>query len=70
MVPKNLHATSVSLRSVVQSVFGLAAPPLGGMVADTYGLLYVFYAIAVLLMIANVLTFLVPEVSKQEKAAE
>ena len=70
MVPKNLHATSVALRSLVQSVFGLAAPPLGGMVADIYGLLYVFYGIALLLMIANVLTFLVPEVSKDEKAAE
>jgi len=32
--------------------------------------LYVFYGIALLLMIANVLTFLVPEVYKDEKAAE
>jgi MFS family permease len=70
LVPRNLHATSVSLRSVIQSVFGIGAPALGGWLADHYGLLNVFYCIAVLLLIANALTFLVPEAPKKEQAAE
>lgn len=68
MVPQNLHATSVAVRSVIQSVFGLAAPPLGGWIADNYGLLTVFYGIAILLLIANGLTFLVPEAKKPQAA--
>ncbi|HAT35635.1 MAG TPA: hypothetical protein DCS82_07960, partial [Rhodospirillaceae bacterium] len=68
MVPRNLHGTSVAVRSVIQSTFGLAAPPLGGWVADHYGLLTVFYGIAILLLLANALTFLVPEPEKHQAA--
>ncbi|MBC27537.1 MAG: hypothetical protein CMM41_10030 [Rhodospirillaceae bacterium] len=68
MVPQKLHATSVAVRSVIQSLFGLAAPPIGGWVADSYGLLMVFYGIAILLLLANVLTIFVPEYRKPSGA--
>ena len=64
MVPRNLHGTSVAVRSVIQSLLGLAAPPIGGWLADNYGLLTVFYGIAIILLLANGLVIFVPESRK------
>lgn len=68
MVPRNLHGTSVAVRSVIQSLLGLAAPPIGGWLADNYGLLTVFYGIAIILLLANGLVIFVPESRKSAVA--
>ena len=58
----------MAVRSVIQSLLGLAAPPIGGWLADNYGLLTVFYGIAIILLLANGLVIFVPESRKSAVA--
>lgn len=64
VVPSDMAASSMSLMFLTQGVLGMMAPFLGGWLADTYGLASVFYLIAGLLLIANVVTFFIPDQSK------
>jgi len=63
-VPNDMAASSMSLMFLVQGVLGMLSPFLGGWLADTYGLESVFYLIAGLLLIANAVTFFIPDPSK------
>jgi predicted MFS family arabinose efflux permease len=51
-------ATSVMFGT--QSLLSMAAPVAGGMIADAWGLPAVFYALAGVMLIANVLVYLLP----------
>ena len=63
-VSNDMAASSMSLMFLVQGVLGMLSPFLGGWLADTYGLESVFYLIAGLLLIANAVTFFIPDPSK------
>jgi MFS family permease len=58
--PPELRGSATSLMFAAQSALAVAMPLLGGLVADRYGLLHVFYLIAGILLLANALLFLMP----------
>jgi MFS family permease len=62
--PPHLAATMTSLLFGTQSVMGAATPLIGGWVADLYGLKAVFYFLAAMILVANVLALLVPKSEK------
>ena len=67
LVPTNLSGSATSLLFGTQSLLSIAVPPIGGVIADRYGLTAVFYFLAATMLVANVLVYLLPrEDSSQE----
>ena len=44
-----------------QSMFSVAMPVAGGLIADTYGLAAVFYMLAFTMLVANCIVYLLPK---------
>lgn len=61
MVPASLSGSATSLLFGTQSLLSVAVPPIGGLIADAYGLSAVFYFLAALMLIANFLVYLLPQ---------
>ena len=57
LTPPNLGGSATSVMFGMQALFGAAVPVLGGIVADTWGLIEVFYMLAGFMLIANVMMF-------------
>ena len=55
-------ATSVLFGT--QALLTAIVPPLGGLVADHYGLINVFYLLALTILIANVLVWMLPSAQR------
>ena len=55
LTPANLGGSATSVMFGMQALFGAAVPVLGGIVADTWGLIEVFYMLAGFMLIANVM---------------
>lgn len=60
IAPAKMRGSATSLLFGAQSLFSMAMPLVGGLIADTYGLSEVFYAIAVAILLANSAIFLLP----------
>ena len=58
--PKNMGGTAIGVMFGVQALGAAVAPGLGGLIADTYGLITAFYFMAITIIIANVFVFLTP----------
>lgn len=56
-----LGGSMVSLLFGTQSAFAMAVPVLGGMIADAWGIEYVFYALAATVVIAVAVAITIPE---------
>ena len=61
VVPPQYEGTTVGALFTTQSLFTTVMPLVGGLIADRYGLLTVFYVIAVSLVVANVTMLTVPD---------
>ena len=61
MVPKEMGGTAVGLMFGSQSLFAAVSPAVGGVLADSYGLMATFYFIAATVLVANVIVLLVPD---------
>ncbi|MEQ8710467.1 MAG: MFS transporter [Rhodospirillales bacterium] len=61
MAPGNMGGSATSLMFGFQSLLIIPIPVIGGLIADNYGLLPVFYCLAASMLVANVLTLLVPK---------
>lgn len=61
LVPPRFTGSATSLMFGTQAILGALAPILGGLVADRFGLVTVFYCIAGLMLFANVLVVLIPK---------
>jgi MFS family permease len=59
--PPELHGTATSVMFGTQSALSVVMPVLGGVVADRYGLTYVFYLIAAVMLLANLTVLLLPK---------
>jgi MFS family permease len=57
LTPPGLGGSATSVMFGVQALFGAAVPVLGGIVADTWGLIEVFYMLAGFMLVANVMMF-------------
>ena len=60
LVPANLSGSATSLLFGTQSLLSIAVPPIGGIIADKYGLSAVFYFLAATMLVANLLVYLLP----------
>lgn len=60
VTPDELGGSATSLMFGTQSLLSMLVPPLGGVLADQYGLTAVFYGLAVTILIANLLVLAVP----------
>lgn len=66
--PKNMGGTAIGLMFGMQSGAQAFAPVLGGLIADRYGLMAVFYLLAATIVLANLMVFLVPTSAGREQA--
>jgi MFS family permease len=60
LVPASLSGSATSLLFGTQALLSATVPPIGGLIADAYGLSAVFYLLAGTMLIANFLVFLLP----------
>lgn len=60
LVPTKLSGSATSLLFGTQSLLSAAVPPVGGLIADAYGLPAVFYFLAGTMLVANFLVYLLP----------
>jgi len=65
-VPPQMAGSATSFMFSVQSAKSMLTPVIGGFIADAYGLEAVFYFLAFVLLLANLVAFLLP---KDEPAA-
>ena len=63
--PKNMGGTSIGILFGAQSAGSAVAPLLAGVIADRYGLLSVFWFLAVTIVIANLFIFWMPKAEAQ-----
>lgn len=61
LVPPRFSGSATSLMFGTQAILGAMAPILGGLVADRYGLIAVFYCLAGIMLFANALVLLIPK---------
>lgn len=69
ITPANLSGSATSLLFGTQSLLSAAVPPLGGVLADAYGLASVFYLLAGTMLVANFLVYLLPHETPAERTA-
>jgi MFS family permease len=62
LVPDHMAGSATSLMFGIQSVFGAATPLIGGYIMDVYGIIYVFYFIAGMILTSNIIVFTLPKV--------
>lgn len=68
LAPRGMQGSVVSLLFGSQSAFSAAVPAVGGMIADNWGLHKVFYALAVAMLIANLLVWMLPDSARDATA--
>ncbi len=61
LTPDYMHGSAVSLLFGTQSLFSMIVPIVGGVIADTWGVAAVFYALAATMLAATALTVFLPE---------
>ena len=60
LAPSHMAGSATSLMFGAQSLLSAAGPLLGGLIADIWGLTFVFYALEGTMLVANVLVYLLP----------
>ena len=68
LVPRELGGSATSVMFGVQAMFAAVVPILGGFVADTWGLLQVFYMLAGFMLLANLMMFTLRGADAEAKA--
>ncbi len=66
LTPANLGGSATSLMFGAQTGLSILAPVVGGLVADAYGLVSVFYVLAGTMLITNLLAWRLPEASPKK----
>jgi len=61
LVPLRFAGSATSLMFGTQAILGAMSPILGGLIADRYGLVTVFYCLAGVILFANALVLLIPK---------
>lgn len=69
VVPREYEGTAVGALFTTQAAFSTLMPVLGGVLADRYGLLAVFYFVAGAVLVANAVVFAVPDLKRPGEAA-
>jgi MFS family permease len=64
LVPRQYEGTTVGALFTTQAMFSTLMPLVGGILADRFGLIFVFYVIAGGLVVANLITLMVPDLRR------
>jgi sugar phosphate permease len=67
LAPKNIGGTTVSAMFGIQSLFASIAPPICGLIADRFGIIYSFYFLAFTIFAANFLVYPIPEKQPEDR---
>ncbi len=72
ITPPAMGASATGLMFGTQTLLSTAIPLIGGIIADLFGLLYVFYFIALMMLFANLTVLIIPNTATQsdKSAAE
>jgi len=69
--PKHLGGTSIGILFGAQAVGAAIGPVIGGVLADSYGIIATFYFLAATIVVANMFIFFTPMTpTEAERAAE
>ena len=68
LAPADMTASTTSVMFGVQATLSALMPLLGGLIADAYGLVEVFYALAAIMLVANVLIAVLPRIVPRMRA--
>ena len=60
LVPPHMAGSATSLMFGTQSAFSILMPVVGGLVADTFGLVAVFYLLGATMLLSNTMVFALP----------
>ena len=69
-VPPHLGGSATSVMFGTQSILSALTPIIGGFIADSYGLVYVFYFLSILMLISNLVTILLPTSSNSSNTLQ
>lgn len=61
IVPREMRGSGTNLMFTTQSMLQMVSPIVAGAIADVYGVVYVFYFCAALLLMANAVAFMLPK---------
>jgi MFS family permease len=61
IVPREFRGSCTNLMFTTQSAMQMVSPLIAGAIADVYGVVYVFYFAAGLLLLANTVAFMLPK---------
>ncbi|HAA92753.1 MAG TPA: hypothetical protein DCE33_09930 [Rhodospirillaceae bacterium] len=70
LVPNEFRGSATSVMFSMQAAANAVTPVVGGWIADTYGMLHVFYFLAAVMLAANFLTVLLPKNNPADIPAE
>jgi len=67
VTPPDMGASATGLMFGTQTLLSTLIPLAGGFIAELYGLLYVFYLLAAMMLLANASAFIIPDAKKVSK---
>lgn len=70
VVPRTMAGSAISLMFSIQAFKSAIVPIIGGVIADHYGLVAVFYFLGVVLLLANLVVFFLPKEEARLEAAD
>ncbi len=70
LVPRSMAGSAISLMFSIQAFKSAIVPVIGGVLADAYGLVAVFYFLGFVLLLANLVVFFLPKEEARPAAAD
>ncbi len=70
LVPRTMAGSAISLMFSIQAFNSAITPLIGGVIADHYGLVAVFYFLGAILLLANLVVFFLPKEEARAEAAD
>lgn len=70
LAPRTMAGSAISLMFSIQAFNSAITPIVGGVIADHYGLVAVFYFLGAILMVANLVVFFLPKEEARPEAAD
>lgn len=70
LVPRTMAGSAISFMFSIQAFKSAITPIIGGLIADRYGLVAVFYFLGAVLLLANAVVFFLPKEEARPEAAE
>jgi MFS transporter, FSR family, fosmidomycin resistance protein len=70
LVPRTMAGSAISLMFSIQAFMSAITPLVGGVIADHYGLVAVFYFLGAILLLANLVVFFLPKEEARAEAAD